>query len=259
MKSKIDRLIEECRNKCKENWHNVFYIALYGSQNYNIDTISSDYDFKAIIIPTLEDLVSQKKPVSTVYAFDWGQLEVKDIRNYIESAVKVNVNFIELLNTQFFWASNYEEAEKFRSCFKPLLDEEGEIYLRACRGMVLQKFHALRHPFPSKEEVLKKHGYDPKQLCHIIRLTWLMQRYIKGDYSFFHHDVERDWLIDVKYGMYKNEQVDEIAKKYIDECDKIISSYNKIPSFNTKYELINFSRNLITKYITNAIKWNNLP
>ena len=84
--------------------YNVFYIALYGSQNYNLQTENSDLDFKAIIIPTLEDLVNQNKPTSKVYMYDWGQIEVKDIRNYIESAVKVNVNFIELLNTEYYYS-----------------------------------------------------------------------------------------------------------------------------------------------------------
>lgn len=42
-----------------------------------------------------------------------------------------------------------------------------------------QKFHALRHPFPSKLDVIERFGYDPKQLCHIIRLALLMERYRK--------------------------------------------------------------------------------
>lgn len=74
----------------------------------------------------------QTKPTSKIYEYQGGQIEVKDIRNYIESAVKVNVNFIELLSTPYFYSPDMENAMKLRSFFKPLLDEQGEIYLRAC-------------------------------------------------------------------------------------------------------------------------------
>lgn len=233
--------------------YNVFYVALYGSQNYGIDTENSDLDFKAIIIPTLEDLVNQTKPTSKVYTYEWWQVEIKDIRNYIESAVKVNVNFIELLSTPYYY-SEYEEAKEFRSFFNPLLDEQGIIYLRACYWMIMQKAHALRHPFPSKLEVLEKFGYDPKQMCHIIRLTWLMNRYTFWDYSFLHLWQEKDELIEVKEWIINNENIDEAVKPYLDKAQEIIDWYTKEPSFETKYKLIRFSRDLIIKTITEWLK-----
>lgn len=247
---------EQIHDKMKEvnielsKTYNVFYIALYGSQNYWIDTEHSDLDFKAIIIPTLEDLVNQTKPTSKVLEYDWWQVEIKDIRNYIESAVKVNVNFIELLSTEYYH-SIYTEAEEFRSFFKPLLDEQGIIYLRACYWMIMQKFHALRHPFPSKMEVIEKFGYDPKQLCHIVRLTKLIERYVKRkDYSFFHKLDERLHLMSLKRDKMSEKDVDTIVEGNLKYAQLLIDSYQKEPTFKTKYKLIQFSRDLIIKTIT---------
>lgn len=237
--------------------YNVFYIALYGSQNYWIDTEKSDLDFKAIIIPTLEDLVNQTKPTSKVLEYDWGQVEVKDIRNYIESAVKVNVNFIELLSTEHY-LSVYPEAEEFRSFFTPLLREQWIIYLRACYGMILQKFHALRHPFPSKLEVIEKFGYDPKQLCHIVRLELLMERYLKWDYSFYHSWVEKDLLMEIKSIRHSQWYVDAILDAKLQLGENIILKYTKLPTFETKHKLIQFSRDLIIKTIKNEISQANI-
>lgn len=237
----------------QSQWYRVFYVALYGSQNYNIDTPTSDFDWKAIIVPSLEDLVNQHKPTSKVYEYQWGQIEVKDIRNYIESAVKVNVNFIELLSTEYFYSPDMENAMKLRSFFKPLLDEQGEIYLRACRWMMEQKFHALRHPYPSKLGVLAEFGYDPKQLCHIVRLNMIMGRYSYGNYSFSHEGEERDFLINIKKWMVFNNEVDEYAAAMMLEADGYIKRYNKKPTFNAKYSLIKFSRDVIYQYINDKV------
>lgn len=234
-------------------WYRVFYVALYGSQNYGIDTHSSDFDWKAIVVPSLDELISQSKPTSKVYEYQGGQIEVKDIRNYIESAVKVNVNFIELLNTEYYYSTDMRNALALRSYFKPLLDEQGEIYLRACYWMIQQKFHALRHPFPSKLEVLDKYWYDPKQLCHIVRLKRIMERYTLGDYSFMHEGEEKEFLINLKQWIVPNEKVDEYAAAHLLEAEGIIKRYETKPTFNAKYSLIEFSRDVIYQYIYASI------
>ncbi len=122
----------------------MYYVAVYGSQNYNLDTTESDFDYKAIIIPTLEQLIQETKPFSSTYEFEGGQVDVKDIRVYIDSAVKCNINFIEILNTPF-----YLGGTELRKYFLPLQHELGSLYLKACYGMILEKQQALRHPYPS--------------------------------------------------------------------------------------------------------------
>ena len=237
--------IDEVREFLIDKGYNVYYIGLYGSQNYGIDTEASDLDFKAIILPSLRMLVDNSKELSKVYEFTWWQVEVKDIRNYVDSCVKVNVNFLEILSTSYYWASDESSACQFRNFFVPLLDEQGIIYLRACKGMIEQKRHALRHPYPSKIKVLEEFGYDPKQLCHIVRLTFLMERYVKWDYSFIHTWKEKEYLIDLKKGIVQDKDVDSIVERNLSISDSIINKYTKLPQFGAKYSLIQFSRDLI--------------
>lgn len=47
--------------------------------------------------------------------------------------------------------------------------------------MIMEKYSALRHPYPSIVHKIERFGYDPKQLHHIIRLHTIMERYIHGD------------------------------------------------------------------------------
>lgn len=246
--------LEDVYKELQEKYgYDVFYIALYGSQNYNLQTENSDLDFKAIIIPTLEDLVRQTKPTSKVYMYEWGQVEVKDIRNYIESAVKVNINFIELLTTEYWYSEKWFYASTMRDFFEPLLKEQGEIYLRANLGMIMQKYHAFSHPFPSKLAVIEKFGYDPKQLCHIVRLRILMERYLEGNLSYIHEWDQRDYLIHLKSGSIVLENAIAIATFNIAVAEKIIKEYKTKPVFDVKYEMIEFSRRIIIESITNTI------
>ena len=60
--------------------YTVFVITLYGSQNYGLDTPDSDLDYKAIVIPSIDDVVLNRNPASTSYEFEGGLIDVKDIR-----------------------------------------------------------------------------------------------------------------------------------------------------------------------------------
>lgn len=227
-------------NKVKELWYNPYYLWLYGSQNYNLHTEKSDFDYKCIILPTLEDLVRQKKPVSETIEFEWGQIDLKDIRTYIESAVKVNVNFIEILSTDFYlW------NPQLRMAFTPLLKELWNQYLRACLWMIEQKYHALEHPYPSKEYEIKTYWYDPKQLCHIVRLYLLMDRYLKWNYDYIHKWKERDWLLTLKSWSKTLEEARLLAEEYKKIAKELVDNYKWVDTYVNKRLLINISENII--------------
>ncbi|MBQ5473947.1 MAG: nucleotidyltransferase domain-containing protein, partial [Lachnospiraceae bacterium] len=80
----------------------IMGVFLYGSQNYNFDTPTSDIDAKAIYIPTYEEMVNLKEPVSRVYGTDYGNVEVKDIRLMWKMWKKQNINFVEILFTDYY-------------------------------------------------------------------------------------------------------------------------------------------------------------
>lgn len=92
-----DRLYE------KYGKNHIAYIALYGSQNYDIDTEHSDVDVKAIYVPTHEEAILSSKRISTtLYAPSGSHCEIKDIRKMNEMFLKQNINFLEILFTDYF-------------------------------------------------------------------------------------------------------------------------------------------------------------
>lgn len=174
----------------REYGYKVAYLALYGSQNYNLDTPESDIDLRAIVIPSLTDLVKGNKPVSKTLHINQGkveQVDVKDIREYLKILKKGNPAYIEPLVTD-----TYIIDDDFKGLFN-YFRENVEEYVRklevrvskATMGMALQKI----------DRYEKKQ--DNKDLIHIIRL-WLLlikfrimhkgfgesMRFVEGDQLF---------------------------------------------------------------------------
>lgn len=224
--------------------YNVYYIAVYWSQNYWLETELSDVDYKCIIIPTLDDLIRNSKPVSKVLDFEWWQIDVKDIRSYIESAVKCNVNFLEILHTPSFEC--WDIYPTIRNFLPMIMEEMWVFYLKACYGMMLEKYTALRHPYPSTATKIEKFWYDPKQLHHIVRLAILMWRYLSWDFPNFTHTwEEKEMLIAIKRGEIPDSEVDALAEKYLAIWKSLRNSYEVAPKFNAKAAFIELSYSII--------------
>lgn len=85
----------------------ILGIFCYGSQNYGVATENSDWDTKAIIIPSFEKMVLEKPVSKELQLYNKEHCEVKDIREMIEMFKKQNINFIEILFTQYFWINPY--------------------------------------------------------------------------------------------------------------------------------------------------------
>ena len=74
-------IFKELANRKKileERGYKVIYIGLYGSQNYNLSDEQSDIDVKAIILPTLQDIIF-RKVTSTTIECENGNIDVKDL------------------------------------------------------------------------------------------------------------------------------------------------------------------------------------
>ena len=78
-------------------------VFLQGSQNYNLQYEDSDIDTKAIILPKFNDFVLNNKPVSTTLILESNEhIDLKDIRLMFECFKKQNINFIEILFTEYY-------------------------------------------------------------------------------------------------------------------------------------------------------------
>lgn len=193
-------------------------IFLQGSQNYGLATPQSDVDTKLIVVPNFKDIAMNRKPVSTTHIrANEEHIDFKDIRLYIQTFRKQNLNFLEILYTDFAivnpiyekqWNRLVESREAITH-FNPYRS------VQSMKGIALEKYHAMEHEYPSKVEVLKKYGYDPKQLHHLVRVEDYLGRYINGESyeSCLDPGPMKQELIEIKMGKYSLADARSIADK----------------------------------------------
>lgn len=58
--------IRYTESELKKRGYKPLYIGLYGSDNYDLNTAESDYDFKAIVAPTIKDFIRGKQVSTTI-------------------------------------------------------------------------------------------------------------------------------------------------------------------------------------------------
>jgi hypothetical protein len=156
---------------------------LQGSQNYELDYEGSDVDTKLIVVPNFKDICLNTKPISTTHVrandehTDW-----KDVRLYIETFRKQNLNFLEILFTPYKIVNPQYEQWWNRLVENREAIAHYDIHraIKSMKGIALEKYHAMEHKYPSKVDIIEQYGYDSKQLHHLLRVEEYLERYING-------------------------------------------------------------------------------
>lgn len=251
--------------------YTVAYICVYGSQNYNLDVYTEDYqsdiDMKAIIVPTLDDLVRNSKPVSKVYETEWGQVDVKDIRPYFETLLKANPAYLETLFTPYHLIDGKFKNEMFEIMhMRHMLVEALQAqFIRAMYGMMCEKEKALCHPYPATAHKIEKWGWDGKQLHHIVRLWLMMLDYFSNgltvDKCLTPPKIMKHSLLRLKTNAYPTdvEEAEKLAKNILDMAKKfkgdILKNIDESKlDYSIKNDFLKLSQDIIKKKIVLEIK-----
>lgn len=226
----------------EDKGYNVIYVGLYGSQNYNLDDEESDIDVKAIIMPSLHDIIF-RKVTSTTIECEKGNIDIKDLLTFYDVIKKGNFSYIEAINTEYSIGDKYIKQ----------LFRQFKVNKKSMLGAMYEKRKALTHEYPSKTLEFEKWGFDPKQHHHILRLYDLIEYNLlnnteKSFLTYKEDDSRRMELINYKRN--KN----NIAKNIIEEdSDLIIEKARNLIDYNYHYEVLNIDDE-INKYIEDKIK-----
>lgn len=155
----------EALNVLESKGYTVVYIGYYGAHNYNLADENSDYDFKAIVIPTLTELI-KREVVSKVIECDFGNIDTKDLITFTSNMNKGNFSYIEALKTKY----NIDKGEELLGISIQDLFKDVKINYMSMVGAIYEKRKALTHEYPSKSAEFANYGCDPKQFLQAIRL-----------------------------------------------------------------------------------------
>ena len=90
---KINKRIREHYEILEKKGYEIVFLALQGSQNYGLDIYTDEYtsdvDTKAIVLPSFEDIVYNKEPISKTLVLENNEhVDVKDVRVMFENFKK---------------------------------------------------------------------------------------------------------------------------------------------------------------------------
>lgn len=259
---RLEEHLEEALASVERDW---FVICLQGAQNYNLDDEESDIDSKLLIIPSLEDIALGKTPYSKTHVMENDEhVDIKDIRAYFKLFEKANINFVEILFTDY-WICNPKYQEYWRS----LLDHREEIaYMNpsnalACmKGMALQKKHALCHEYPSRMKYINEFQYDPKQLSHIFRVQDFVNKYTQpvpyaNAIVYEKGSPRAEFIKDVKRGktVYTKEQAILFADSAVDNIVEKVDAEREHLSKETNPETKRFLTDILISILKDSLRY----
>lgn len=205
---------------------------LQGSQNYGLETPASDVDTKLIVVPSFKDLAMNHQPVSTTHVRENNEhIDFKDVRLYMTTFRKQNLNFLEILFTPYQIVNGLYAQQWDRL----VLNREKIAHMDMLRcvetmaGLAQRKYVMMEHRTPSKIAVINKYGYDPKELCHLMRIEDFCRRYINGEpFNDCLRPADPELLLDVKAGVIGIEQAREMARKSIGAMHSLLETAKRI-------------------------------
>lgn len=203
----------------------IFY---QGSGNYGLDYEDSDVDTKLILTPTFKDVAMNRKPISTTHIRDNSEhIDLKDVRLYIQTFRKQNLNFLEILFTKYVIINPIYEKEWNRlvAAREDIARYSQVASIKSMRGIASEKYFAMEHHYPSRMEWINKFGYDPKQLHHLLRVEEYIKRYIDGEsYENCLISKQASFLKNVKKGFFTLDEAREVglrSYKFIKEISEV--------------------------------------
>lgn len=256
IKQQMKRHLKEFKKQYPDE--ELFALCLQGSQNYGLDIYTKEYksdiDTKAIVIPSLEDIVLNKKPISTTYVLDNNEhIDVKDIRLMFDNFKKQNINFLEILFTNFYLVNKkYKEEWKFLIQNNELIAHYNiNQALRCMAGMSMEKKKALTHPYPTLLDKIEKYGYDGKQLHHIIRMYDFILGYTaKMNFKeCLTYLPNKESMMKAKLNKYTLEEALKLAEYYDSKVKSIKDNYS-----TEKDEINQDALNILNKVQYEVIK-----
>lgn len=228
--NKMQEHYEDAKSVINDN--RIIALCLQGSQNYGLDVENSDVDTKLFLTPTFNDLVFNKKPISTTWIRDNDEhIDLKDFRLGFQIFRKQNVNFIEVLFSDYtivnpIYKPYWDELVK---CREGIARYNRAQAVKTMKGLALEKYHALKRESPSKAEIIKEFGYDAKQLHHLVRIEDFILNYTKGkfyDECLRPAEDTAEFLKEIKQqGRYSLAEAEHMADITLESLNKAADSY----------------------------------
>lgn len=193
------------------NEERVLGIFLYGSQNYGFASDKSDIDSKVILLPSFSDFCLMEKAVSKeIHLENKEHIDIKDIRALRQNIMKQNINYTELLYTDYCIIN-----PRYKELFDKYFISSREKIVRMDQNKAIRSIGGqLRHTLSQATD------FDNKKIYNAKRLFFFLEHYINNEpYEKCIRPTGADYefLWNLKYGLLNLSLEDK--KNMIEELD----------------------------------------
>lgn len=159
--------------------YDVLGVFLFGSQNYETDLPGSDIDVKAIVLPAVDTLLLTDGKINETHERDNGELTVFDVKHMMDYVKKVNVNFLEILFTDYKIINDKYETfwDSIITLREAIAYHNKRAAMECLYGCAMNKLDKVFKRVISNEDKIDKVGYDYKAWADVIRFRYMMTRY----------------------------------------------------------------------------------
>ena len=191
--------------------YDVILASVYGSQNYALETEESDVDSYLIVMPSLEDLALNRKPVSKelMYVDENGvpngeHVAIKDFRVFVEALMNADFHALEVVSSKYTTAIRWTDLDEKVNPFEDM----------DCFTAVLPKFYwRVVNCFESalKSRKLERLDWDKKgdrkTLVDIVLHYFVfLHAFVRDKYPYSTYSKNlRDTLLEIKNGSMSKE------------------------------------------------------
>lgn len=148
----------------------ILGIFLYGSQNYQCDLEGSDIDTKAIYVPSKEEAIFDSLRIKEYKLPNGEHCELMDVRHFANNLKKQNINFVEILYTDYYWLNPVYDAVWINRFLKHR-DLISHYDMGKCVSNICEQ----------AKHTLSQNPYNGKKVGNGFRLMYFLSHYADGE------------------------------------------------------------------------------
>ena len=227
--------------------------ALSGSHNYNLNTPTSDRDYKVFVAPSFADLYR-----GNMIHKEWIGTErdvlVHDVRKISELLWKSNPSFLEIMFSKEVTVPDTFAAPYIHELYgmRDRIARMNLPYLYdATIGIARGKYNDLTKGTSGTADLVARFGYDTKQAMHCIRCLEILDRFADSGFSDFGKSIwfegdDRGRMLSIKNGAYTLDEFREYAQQRFERAEGLKEAYKSFePDVETKEELDTLMMDLV--------------
>lgn len=252
------------------NERTPFLKALVGSHNYNLQVPSSDRDYKFFVLPSFDDMFTNRDITKSFKAENGNDMEYKDARHLPYLWWKSNVNFTEVLFSNDLIV--FPDTEKY---VKKLLEMKEDIarmnlaYLhKSSRSMINTRRKVAQRNYENGktnydsngDQLLVKGIVQPwgKEMMSAFRIGDFFVRYHENDFSDFkaaisYSDKERNKLLSFRNEEMSFQDAWGLVQEKEQELESITFEYSEEEGLKTKELVESIIKEAVMENLKNEI------